>query len=290
MTKTQYLADPHVKNFIQWMSENLTNDTLAHSYTNRVTNECWTCTSLIDAVSQYNWTFPSIPDFSVTGGSSFKDNSNALGVLQSRLFKALEIENNNSDFDACQAAIAVMTWGNVRAWNVQWLQANQIGLRNLLLNVSSQFNSGNTSQNPKKLRFNAGMTKVYSLLCNDFIIYDSRVAAALGWAVVKFCKNTKLKEVPQGLAFPWAPAKENSNAINPKRRNPSENGLQFPRLRSGNYHADWNLKASWLLKAILEQTAEQDVFKDICQPKDTLRAFEAALFMIGYDLGHPKQP
>lgn len=38
------------------------------------------------------------------------------------------------------------------------------------------------------LRFNAGMTKVYSLLADSLIIYDSRVAAALGWIVVKYCQ------------------------------------------------------------------------------------------------------
>ena len=42
------------------------------------------------------------------------------------------------------------------------------------------------------LRFNAGMTKVYSLMCDNFIIYDSRVAAALGWLVMKYCRDRKL--------------------------------------------------------------------------------------------------
>jgi hypothetical protein len=39
----------------------------------------------------------------------------------------------------------------------------------------------------KNLRLSSGMIKVYSLLCKDFIIYDSRVAAGLGWMVVKYC-------------------------------------------------------------------------------------------------------
>lgn len=37
---------------------------------------------------------------------------------------------------------------------------------------------------PADLRSNAGLTKVYSLVLDDFIIYDSRVAAALAWLVM----------------------------------------------------------------------------------------------------------
>ncbi|MHB2080818.1 hypothetical protein [Pseudomonas asiatica] len=60
----------------------------------------------------------------------------------------------------------------------------------------------------KHLRFNAGMTKVYALICEDFLIYDSRVAAALGWLVVKYCEAHGIAKVPDALCFPWAAAKE----------------------------------------------------------------------------------
>jgi hypothetical protein len=50
----------------------------------------------------------------------------------------------------------------------------------------------------------------------------------------------------------------------------------------------WNLKASWLLNEILAhhaaQNAVQNAFAAIDQGNNPLRAFEAALFMIGYDL------
>jgi len=44
----------------------------------------------------------------------------------------------------------------------------------------------------RNLRVNAGMSKVYSLICESFIIYDSRVVAALGWLVMKYCSDRKL--------------------------------------------------------------------------------------------------
>ena len=36
-------------------------------------------------------------------------------------------------------------------------------------------------------RCNAGITKVYTRVLKNFIIYDSRVAVALGWLVATFC-------------------------------------------------------------------------------------------------------
>ena len=65
------------------------------------------------------------------------------------------------------------------------------------------------------------MTKIYSLLVDDFIIYDTRVAAALGWAIVKYCREQKLEELPEYLRFPWGAAKEAPKTLRPKQRNPS---------------------------------------------------------------------
>jgi hypothetical protein len=128
------------------------------------------------------------------------------------------------------------------------------------------------------------MTKVYSLICDDFVIYDSRVAAALGWAVLRFCKATGRATVPSLLQFPFAPAKEALNQITPKRRDPSQGAFQFPRLYRGRHHAEWNLKASWALKAALACAPEKSLFRAGAQSGQALRAMEASLFMFGYDL------
>lgn len=111
----------------------------------------------------------------------------------------------------------------------------------------------------KTLRFNSGMTKVYSLLCDNFVIYDSRVAAALGWAIVKYCQLHGLATVPELLCFPWAAAKE---------------GLGADRKR--------------LMQAVLDHpNARESHFHTVEAPNNPLRALEAAFFMIGYDLGEP---
>ena len=121
------------------------------------------------------------------------------------------------------------------------------------------------------------MSKIYSLLVDDFIIYDSRVAAALAWLVVVWCRSTKRKSVPKNLAFHRVPDKT------AQVRNPSGGGFQFPNVYNRpKIHAQWNLRASWVLTKALEFSKKADT--TFHQQKNKLRALEAALFMWGYDL------
>ncbi len=128
------------------------------------------------------------------------------------------------------------------------------------------------------LRFNAGLSKVYSLLLDDFVIYDSRVAAALGWLVVRYCHAHQLSAVPGTLAFPWSSGREAASVSDAKRRDPSDGKYQFPRLGDARLHARWNLRASWLIQALAAR------LPDFCNLPDGIRALESSLFMWGYDL------
>lgn len=292
MKKNTYLKNTDVVQFIEWLSANLDNGTLAHSYVNRRSGP-WRCASLYDAYLQYHWPHAALPRLSLSGGVSFTHNAHTLGVLQRQLQHALTPQLN--DPAACVAAIDVMTWGGVRAGNVRWLHSNQAELANLLSKTRDALNADDTDHsdlNDSGLRFNAGMTKVYSLLCDSLIIYDSRVAAALGWTVTKYCQDKGMSQVPAELSFAWAPAKTAPGHPDPKRRNPSVGALKFPSLAAGARHAEWNLKASWLLSATLASpNARASLFKQTVVPQQQLRAIEAALFMIGYDLGQaPSMP
>ena len=133
------------------------------------------------------------------------------------------------------------------------------------------------------------MTKVYSLLVPNFIIYDSRVAAALAWLVTKWCKHVSKRSVPDLLAFPCMPAKDGDNPRIRKSRNPSCGDWFFPRM-NGNVrrHAQWNLRASWVLRECLNLSSGTEFHK--CPPPNDLRALEAALFMLGYDLNQSSLP
>jgi hypothetical protein len=290
MEKNTYLQTSAVANFVKWMSENLDGDTFAHQYTNRRSGCVWRCDSLYDAYAQYHWPHPGNQRLGEPAGATFESSATTLQALSQDLQNALG--SQGSDHSVVTAAVDVMTWGGVRAGNVRWLHANQASLPRVLSSTRQALDAGNTGHPllvAKDLRFNAGMTKVYSLICDRFVIYDSRVAAALGWAVVKFCQAAELSEVPQELRFPWAPAKSAAKDPSPKRRNAGQSGFIFPRLKSGSNHAAWNLKASWLLSAVLEQDSVQNSqFHQVERFDTRLRALEAALFMIGYDLDATK--
>jgi hypothetical protein len=286
VNKSSYLKRSVVQDFVAWFGQNLDNATFAHGYINRRSGS-WQCNSLYDAYLKYQWRH--------RAGDTFAHSAATLTSLSRALRAALA--SAADDQAACRAATDVMIWGGVVAGNVRWLNANP-NLASDLLAVQAAINTQDTTHSvlaDRKLRFNAGMTKVYSLLCEGLIIYDSRVAATLGWAVRKFCEAHALTSVPAELAFPWAPAKSTPNHPAPKNRDPSSPALSFPKLTAGPLHAHWNLKASWVLEAALLSPAGQasqfagDPYLDT--PALRLRAVEAALFMIGYDLDQqPETP
>ncbi len=129
-------------------------------------------------------------------------------------------------------------------------------------------------------RFNAGMSKVYSLLVDKLIIYDSRVAATLAWLVAMWCQETSKLLVPPLLQVRCLRPKEDVRATAHKLRNPSCLHFSFPWVNTPAQHVRWNLRASWILSSALA-SSKVAKFHDDTQP---LRALEAAFFMWGYDL------
>lgn len=282
MRKADYLNNIDVSAFVDWLARELERPSLTHRYTqpNGIT---LTFSGLDSAFQQYDWAFRFVdPAERTHQGRTFTESAGALATLRSGLATHLSTKPIN-DRAVCDWACSVMAWGGVTNGNVAWLRANVTQLTEEIETVRAIL-----SQNDDNLallrpirRFNAGMTKVYSLLVPDFIIYDSRVAAALAWLVVMWCQQND-RSLPDLLAFPCMPPKEGENPKIRKSRNPSTNGLQFPAMR-GNVrrHAQWNLRASWILRECLDRSKET-VFHAMAP--DDLRALEAALFMWGYDL------
>ncbi|MCP2052058.1 UNVERIFIED_ORG: hypothetical protein J3D59_001918 [Pseudomonas fluorescens] len=289
MHRDQYLGksapvtSPVVQDFVDWLATRLYDTSLfAHQYTDRRSQCIRSFSGLYDACKNYHW--PHQGALGNPAGVCLTSSDVTLKALGNALKSALA---QKSDPCTLIAASGIIKWGGVSAGNVRWLTNNSSGLPQLLAKTAAAF-SGNSLADPvllnTLLRFNAGMTKVYSLLVNDFIIYDSRVAAALGWIVVKYCQDRQLATVPAELAFPWAPAKEGPAATWRKNRNPAKGTLRFPGLNGAVQHAHWNLKASWILAEVLAN-ASAGAFTD-AGPIAPLRRLEAALFMIGYDLPH----
>lgn len=282
-TKQPFSTLPHVAEFTQWLTVQLASEnTFNHSYVDRRSGAKWTCTSLYSAFTAYNLNHPGNKRLSYNPGSNSASNDMALQALRSDLIAA-----GTDDRKMLQATLDIMAWGGVSARNAKWLTEHRVGLGRMVRDVAGAIILAEPESailTSKALRFNSGMTKVYSLLCPDFVIYDSRVGAALGHLVVRYCQEHKLDTVPAGLAFPWAAAKESATSISPKRRNPSTGALKFKGLRAGAHHALWNIRASWVLSQAVKALPNDSSFRAGQTIEQSLRNVEKGLFAIGYDL------
>lgn len=281
MKRHVYLKQPDVKEFVEWFANAIDDKTIKHQY-QQPYGRGLSLNGLPDALKRYDWRFKlALPGSStVKTGSSFTDNSKALTALQKGLTSGV---NAHNDLATLSWSIAVMEWGGVRHGNVAWLTSNGKGLAKYIDSAAKTLNRGDDSLadlGKAISRFNSGMSKVYSLVANDWVIYDSRVAAALSWFVALWCVQTNRTSVPNGICFPCMRPKEGSNKW--KSRNPSCGNFHFPWMstRKGMF-AHWNMRASWIIGAAVALSGKHSTFGTARNPS---RALEAALFMWGYDL------
>jgi hypothetical protein len=280
MKKNTYLDDPLVRSFVEWMGQHLRAESrLGHGYA-RPGQPPLHFANLAEALELYEWDFSFLRiDGRRCAGRSFADNAALLDEFQRRLRRATA---DGVDADVCDAAVEVMRWGGVAARNERWLRANEAGLAECLARVGTALaQEDDAADLGATLRFNAGMTKVYSLLLDYFVIYDSRVAATLAWFVANWAGE---RDIPDTLRFPCMPAKEAPKTVRRKLRNPRPGREGFPLLgHRPHTHAKWNLRASWILRALLEANPGTAFGEGTAGS----RRLEAALFMWGYDLTTP---
>ena len=274
---------------------------VAHYYRHIKGGYDWQCSGLLDAAAQYRFPVINHKNFWSLAGAAPRDsltaNHRVLSKLQTDLRNARATKNEQM---AIEAAIDILIWGgtngNKHNSNAIWsASAKAGGFLGYLDLCERSFGTGTSVDltpfigTPHGFRSNAGFTKIYSLAFDNFAIYDSRVAAALGLIIVRFC-------AAQGFlnaAVPWSVAfaclgHRGAGA----RRNPNKNWLKitgFSLLAANNHrdHLKWNIRANALLSRVIAGTAFEAQVKanPAMFPADPLRTLEAALFMIGYDLG-----
>jgi hypothetical protein len=135
-------------------------------------------------------------------------------------------------------------------------------------------------------RMNSMLTKIYAFMAEDGLpIYDSRVAAASACLVEIYRRKGLRKQwtqIPCGLEFQIVYPSEKRDI-----RKIARHSLA-PRCLSGNTHgqaimwADAKKRLGRVLKRTL--TLNADLFATETSLVDRMHAFEASLFMLGYDL------
>lgn len=276
MTQAAFLALPHVERFTAFLINHLSAEGyFEHRYRHRKSRADWDCNSLYEAFKKYDW-----------NGEDYEQTSKKLKPLAEELRRSVR-ENDNA---ACQAAcVGILDWGGVgkqKPTNITALDtlAEKHGSLPAYFEkvqadlVRADFS---TATSWDGIKMNSGYTKLYAMLFEDFIIYDSRVGAALGLLVRHWCVQEGLDIVPKELrfAFKYVPG---GTAVR-QSRNPSYGSLTFGPLRSDRHHTEHNMWANWLLTAVVAQLTPTSPLREQ-EARERLRAVEAALFMIGYDV------
>ena len=274
MKKTDYLQHEDVGAFINWLVPLLDQPgAFQHQYTQLKPKLHWQCDSLYSAYQNYQWK---------------KLGLTATSKRLAALATVLQNSVHSNDSAGCLAAShQILEWGGVTASNADNLLAKHTAgellpfFKRAYHELASD--SADDAKIPQHVEMNSGFTKLYALLMPDFVIYDSRVGAALGLLVRRFCEDKKRANVPDVLSFAYAkarPAKGHQPGRNP--RDPSTALHQFPALRNDAvFHTRHNLRANWLLRGVLDKTNSR--FNSLPDGQQ-LRALEAALFMIGYQV------
>ena len=278
MDKTAYISTPEVKQFIEFFADKIFGN-FEHRYLVRQTGKEWSSINIRDAALKYQWPWRGLCN-------TLCDNARELDRLQINLRNALKPANSVA---LVNSSLDVFKWGGVLNGNKNRVIVNMGVLVGLYSGAISQLHlAGDDKFLGKVWNMNSGFSKVYSLLSDDMIIYDSRVGAALGFLVKHCATQHKWGTIPEELLFPYASPRNAVTAVKPLNRNPgSYHGVSFPSFSGRpDLQAVFMIRASWIVEAVIKKVAciKEKELKcgQVTIPKQ--RFIEAGLFMIGYDL------
>ena len=244
-------------------------------------------TNLEEAYKKYWW-----------DKKNYQENKKILDELQHKI-KAFHNKLIRDPQECYELVKEVFDWGGV--WNRNKNHVNKIVKKDLLQQIENGINEM-TREVPnldvfdkKRSRMNAGYTKYYSLACEEVIIYDGRVGAALGLITKEFLRQKlhsfpKAPKVPEKLSFQWG--RKGSEKTQGKQRirdrdserNPSDELYKFSKLSGDRKWAQSNIRANWIIVEALRRAKRINPEITWASEEIDIRMIEAALFTIGYSL------
>lgn len=289
MNKNEYINNISVASFTSWLAEESTSLPINLSIKSSAKVPGGINVSikgLENVVQKYIWRADWQIDNQKSSSLDWKSTKNSLENLSSLLTKAIA-SNNNDLF--LKTVFAVFKWGGIRNINNgagAFVYEHKNHLIDYFVSTSQSLELEHVSlndqlhvSNNKILLMNAMLTKVYALLSNDGLpIYDSRVAAAIATLVELWSLDTK-KLVPNLLKFP---STERTRSV-PRGLSSNNHGL-INRAHMSRGTQEWvsaKVRLGWIIKEVLSKNKE--LFKNEGAMNQRMHAFEAALFMIGYD-------
>jgi hypothetical protein len=289
MTKDEFLSNQDTQSFLDWFQVVVTGaQAIEFPYSSEDVDKF-----LSDALVRYRWP-PRGLELSTPAGtltirrhSGLAENADVLDKLSKGIKSCLAVESVNAS-ELADWARAIMQWGGVftRRGNAPWLKRLGTSLPNYFKSVLLALGADDSTllNRLPALRSNAGTTKIHSLILPDFVIYDSRVAAALAWLVQTWAQGLE-DQIPEHLRFGCMRA--NTQKKPGKPRSPDEKIFKYF-VASGDVanhrkHAMWNRRANWIISAVVKALTDATEETVACKPW-TCREIEAALFVMGEDL------
>jgi hypothetical protein len=288
MTKNEFLTNDDTLSFMTWF-ESIVTGARSIKFPHRGGVDDF----LSDAFERYRWPLKRIELATPTGtesidrNSGFAQNEQLLQKLSNGIKSCLAQKPVNPT-ELAGWARAIMVWGGVfkRPGNAVWLESLNGGLPEYLDRALPALHSDEPHllEGLSDLRSNAGTTKIYSLILPGFVIYDSRVAAALAWLVRCWAQECGI-QAPPHLRFGCMRA--NTQKVARALRTPDSKTFKYfapsGHIRYHQRHATWNRRANWLIEQLAKVTTV-DCNGNRLPRTWTSREIEAALFMMGEDL------
>lgn len=204
----------------------------------------------------------------------------------------IKLKNLENELKVSQECLNILRWGGVETGAFKFFKLlSSSNLVNHLLKSKSFFSKVdeidlNTFERQIDGNMNASWSKVYSLTCaTPFLIFDSRVSAALQFLAGIFSIKEKFTEIPSCLQFPALESRSEEASRQFKLKNYEFKILSL--YRKEFKHAIWNLQTNWIIEKVIEKmTSEFCGYNQssVEQKFYFARSIEAGLFMLGYDL------
>lgn len=251
-----------------------------------------------EKISSYSSLEEAFDDFGWQG-RSFSESTEELLIYRKHILRSLSHSNSGELFaDLCE----VLKWGGVLYNNIVGPLLDKHREQRLVDYIrwviehhpfdASSADTSAIESFPEdtlgELLSDSGMTKIYSVISDECIIYDDRVAACLGRIITWFQGSLVLPEELKLVV-----------SSQPKR-NPTSDRHKFiskaSKKATKSAHAVSNLKANWLVESTVKRLMSHDAnFKARLREEQNklphaatlwlgMRMYEAAMFMAGNNI------
>lgn len=290
MNKMEFLQNPDVHGFIQWLASDLISRTfqldLARSrFVPGGLRE--NVEGVEEVLKHYRWhaRWSDTRSGQDVKSANWIETKGSLSKLRGWLTESVQSANQEQTLAASKA---VLQWGGVRGAREfldELCRAKKLVAHLRTVQALLAVNGPPTQRiedvtAAKIKKFDSGLTKIHALLDGDGSpIYDSRVAGAISLLYTLF-RETCPASVEGALEFPCGTARGD------QLRNPGDLGFKRAKvLYSETAHHEWaqvQLKLGWLFWGLL--TKSPGLFAKEGDLQARAHALEASLFMVGYDL------